>query len=52
MKMVSDSGAISLLWPWKASRTEVSMNPTTSSMAACSLPGRPVVMFLATLRNR
>ena len=43
---------MSLLWPWNASRTEVSMKSTTSSMAACSLPGRPVVMFFATLLNR
>jgi hypothetical protein len=28
MKMVSDKGAMSLLWPWNASRTDVSMNPS------------------------
>ena len=26
-KMVSDSGAMSLLWPWNASRTKVSTKP-------------------------
>ncbi|MNH35513.1 hypothetical protein D3C79_962050 [compost metagenome] len=48
---VSASGAITLLLPWYMSRTLLSTNPTTNSTAVCSLPGTPLVAFLATLRK-
>ena len=36
-KIVSASGAISLLVPWKVSRTWVSTNSTTTSTKSCAL---------------
>ena len=51
-KIVSDSGAIRLFLSWNPSRTKPSTSSTTLSTPACSLPGRPVEMFFATLRNR
>ena len=51
-KIVRDRGAISLLWPENASRTDVSTNSTIISIAAWTFPGRPVVAFFATLRKR
>src|SRR5690606_1010413 len=50
-KIVRASGAISLLLPWKVSRTLESTKSTRISMAACSLPGVPEVAFFATRPN-
>ena len=47
MKIVSASGAITLLCPWNASRTDVSTKPMISSTAACSLVGFPEVASAA-----
>src|SRR5215831_10605868 len=50
---VSASGETILLgWPLNVPRTESSTNPMTISIAAWSLPGRPVVKLLATFLNR
>ena len=46
-KMVIASGAISLLRPWKVSRTRPSTKPTTISTAAWNLPGTPAVALRA-----
>ena len=49
--MVSDSGAISLLRPWKVSRTMPSTNDRIISIAHCSLPGTPAVARRDTRMN-
>jgi len=49
--MVSASGAMRRLEPWKLSRTWVSTNWTMISMKFCSLPGTPVVALRATHQN-
>jgi hypothetical protein len=46
-KIVSASGAISLLRPWKVSRTMPSTKPTTISTKAWNLPGTPGVALRA-----
>ena len=46
-KMVSASGAISLLVPWKVSRTWVSTNSTITSTKFWNLPGTPAVALRA-----
>ncbi len=50
-KMVSASGAISLLWPWKVSRTCASTNSTSTSTKFWNLPGTPAVALRATIQN-
>ena len=46
-KMVSASGAISLLVPWKVSRTCVSMKSTITSTKSWNFPGTPAVALRA-----
>src|SRR5690606_24055019 len=51
-KMVSDNGAISLLRPWKVSRTWPSTKPTTISTTVWNLPGTPAVALRAVYRKK
>src|SRR3546814_4384398 len=46
-KIVSDSGAIDLLRPWKVSRTSPSTKPTMISTRVWNLPGTPAVALRA-----
>ena len=46
-KIVSASGAMSLLEPWKLSRTWVSTNSTIISTKFCQGPGTPAVALRA-----
>src|SRR5690606_15425218 len=46
-KIVSDSGAIDLLRPWKVSRTSPSTKPTMISTTVWNLPGTPAVALRA-----
>src|SRR5690348_14765641 len=50
-KIVIDSGAISLLRPWKVSRTSPSTKPTMVSTKAWNLPGTPEATLRAASQN-
>src|SRR5690606_23359777 len=51
-KIVSDSGAIILLRPWKVSRTSPSTKPTMISTRVWNLPGTPAVALRAVVMKK